>query len=62
MSDECFPTLDCCGDQLVDPASLRPGVNAILQCAAMILSANTLLQSRALTGTFQWYEMVVCKR
>ena len=27
----CFPTLDCGGDFLVDPATLRPEADAILQ-------------------------------
>ena len=28
-----FPTLDCGGDFLTDPASLRPEADAILQCS-----------------------------
>ncbi len=29
-----FPTIDCGGDYLVDPASLRPEVDAILERTA----------------------------
>lgn len=31
-----FPTLDCDGDFLTDPAYLRPEADAILQCADSI--------------------------